>query len=431
MSELQPWLGICHLTKLEGEIRESYQAIAAVFCAEREDYDKLLHQFLEPKGYNLLWSEEVHPAGQWAARHPVERNAAEMARTVHADHTVEIGNLKAVSKNVEKPEEEQPYLIIQEIKDVEPLDLQFGAVERKSVPDALYDPFFGQVEPTEAEIAYYGSVEAVPPMKIYAILDAAKVQFLTSYLERSELYYKCLFKGSSAEELKDVAPYIVELTDDNEFTRNLFTSAGMPSNMWDKEAGIYIRSRATLDELWRHFRKFTRIQNDSGKWFYFAFWEPRHLTSALSGFTPEQLYLFLNRDLISEILTFTTHESRKVRLRHDEHSVPDAKFILTSEIMAELGKSVEREFYRKLQEDGAKHVGYRDDLFKEILRSIAQFRFSSRKTIRELTFWSLDEGRNTLAQKWAMPELEESRGMPDEIRLDRLKNISRKVLEHG
>ncbi|RCW77962.1 hypothetical protein, partial [Paracoccus lutimaris] len=36
--------------------------------------------------------------------------------------------------------------------------------------------------------------------------------------------------------------------------------------------GIYVRAHGTLDDMWRHFRKFTRVQDESGKWFFFAFW---------------------------------------------------------------------------------------------------------------------------------------------------------------
>lgn len=46
----------------------------------------------------------------------------------------------------------EPRLSIETIKDVEPLDTQFGVAEPKTVPDALYEPLFGQPEPTDAEL---------------------------------------------------------------------------------------------------------------------------------------------------------------------------------------------------------------------------------------------------------------------------------------
>ncbi len=46
-----------------------------------------------------------------------------------------------------------------------------------------------------------------------------------------------------------------------------------PWHLSGAEPGIYLCSRHGLDEVWRHFRKFSRIQDHEGKWFYFRFWE--------------------------------------------------------------------------------------------------------------------------------------------------------------
>ena len=118
-----------------------------------------------------------------------------------------------------------------------------------------------------------GDASAVPPMQTYAILDAAKVVNLPELLGTSQLEHRCLFKGAAYDELKNVAPWIVRLEDGNDFTRRLFTGPEGINGLWDKEPGIYVRSCATLDEMWRHFRKFTRVQDESGKWFYFRYYE--------------------------------------------------------------------------------------------------------------------------------------------------------------
>ena len=46
-------------------------------------------------------------------------------------------------------------------------------------------------------------------VRTYAILDAAKAPGLPELLAASELEHRCLFKGDTYEELKDVAPWIV------------------------------------------------------------------------------------------------------------------------------------------------------------------------------------------------------------------------------
>lgn len=167
-------------------------------------------------------------------------------------------------------------LQIATIENVEPLDAQLGAVVKKTVPDALRDALFGQPEPCPAEIeAAGGDPAAVPPMRTYAILDAAKVVNLPEVLEDSELEHRCLFKGKAYDDLKNVAPWIVRLEDGNTFTRNLFTRSDAYWHLWDNEPGIYVRSRATLDDMWRHFRKFTRVRDEGGQWLYWRFWDSR------------------------------------------------------------------------------------------------------------------------------------------------------------
>jgi hypothetical protein len=154
-------------------------------------------------------------------------------------------------------------LQITKIAGVSPLDNQLGVEPKKTVPDALREVLFGG------------------PLATYAILDAAKGAGLPVMLADSGLAHRCLFKGEALEDLGDVGPWLVRLEETHDFTRRLFTKGDAPWQMWDKEPGIYVRSAATLDELWRHFRKFTRVQDEVGKWYYFRFWEQKFLAPAL------------------------------------------------------------------------------------------------------------------------------------------------------
>ncbi len=159
------------------------------------------------------------------------------------------------------------------------------------------EPLFSQPEPTAAEIEQYGSVEAVPSMKVYAILDAGKVTHLLDYIEDSDCAYECLFQGDTAQEMRDVAPYIVELNPREDFTRDVFSVSGMPRDIWGKEAGIFIRSRLGIFDLRKHFRRFTRIQVKADKrWVYFRFWEPTMIPYFLRGTDKENLEAFFACD---------------------------------------------------------------------------------------------------------------------------------------
>lgn len=154
------------------------------------------------------------------------------------------------------------------IEDLAPLDAQTDTTERKSVPPPLFDTLFGPMG------------DATPDT--FAILDAAKIADLPEILQGSELEHQCLFTGAAFEELGHVAPWIIRLEDDNNFTRSLFTHTEPPSpwTHWAKDAGIYLRSAAPLKALASHFRKFTKVRmegvpdGDRGAWQYFRFYEP-------------------------------------------------------------------------------------------------------------------------------------------------------------
>lgn len=138
---------------------------------------------------------------------------------------------------------------------------------------------FGQPAGLPRELEIAGSAP-LPPMQTYALLDAAKVPNLADLVAGSGLEHRCLFKGKVADDLRDVAPWLIRLEPGARFTRNLFTAGKMPGALWDKQPGVLIRTRAAFQPLWGYLRKFTKLQDETGKWFYFRFWEPGYLEMA-------------------------------------------------------------------------------------------------------------------------------------------------------
>ena len=180
-------------------------------------------------------------------------------------------------------------LRIETIRDVQPLDTQIGVFPKQTVPTILRDVVFGEPAPSDAEIdAASGDPAAVPPLNTYAILDAASIINLPEMLEDSGLEHRCLFRGEAYTKLKSVAPWIVRLEEDNGFTRNLFTRSNAGWHLWDREPGIFLRSRGSLDEMCRHFRKFTKVQDENGKWFYSRFWDSKGAANPLFDFMSSQ-----------------------------------------------------------------------------------------------------------------------------------------------
>lgn len=166
-------------------------------------------------------------------------------------------------------------LRIEQITEVEPLIDQRGIHGKVNVPDALMQVMFGQPDPTRAELAAAGGDAAnVPPLGTFAILDGAKIRGLGETVAGYSLEHRCLYQGEAYENLRDAAPWIVRLTPDSSFTRNLFTQGTARWHLWDAGAGIFVRSRGSVDALAKHFRKFTMPRTESGNSMFFRFYDP-------------------------------------------------------------------------------------------------------------------------------------------------------------
>lgn len=315
------WVGNCHFWRQReadapeylGDYLKEYQATAVILATDLDDYKSQLSDYLNHNQCGLMHVPNAELVTDYIRNHghseTVLQHVEHLASDQASGHKVELYDIRWINEAqmpAEPEQAEEDYLIIEEIEGVEPLDFQMGVHPKKTVPDALYPHLFGQPEPTKEELAAAGEDGDVPMMNTYAILDAAKVTNLTTMLQTSQLEYRCLFKGHAYEELKEVAPYIVQLEEDNAFTRNLFShdpEKDVPWFMWDKEPGIYIRSRASLEQMQHHFRKFTKVQDENGKWFYFRFWESGDLVALMSVCSRDEVrsfYKYLERVITTE-----------------------------------------------------------------------------------------------------------------------------------
>lgn len=307
----------------------------------------------------------------------------------------------------------EPSLRTSTIESVEPLDTQLGVVELKTVPDALREPLFGQLSDV--------------PLHTYAILDAAKVPNLPELLEASGLVHKCLFKGGAYDELKNVAPWIVQLEEDNAFIRNLFTRSDAPWHLWDAEPGIYLRSHGTLDEMWKHFRKFTKIQDEKGNWLYFRFWEPRALAAlTLDGGARLPDRVMGAPSIVMMILVDSSH-SLKVEPEADHSRAVSnvGPLVLDNFSKKVLGRHVHSAFLHSVRVECATHSNTSDTQTDAILKYLFDEGFRSRIALRNLAVWlSTAEGRAAATASWGRDELTQSRDMPELVRVQRLRNLA-------
>ncbi len=183
-----------------------------------------------------------------------------------------------------------------------PLDAQLGISPRKSVPDELRDALFGQSHPSRktaagAATGKGGLGEMAPRLATFAILDAAKTVNLPELLEDSRLEHRCLFKGAAFETLKNVAPWLVRLDEDNKLTRSLFTQSDACWHLWGRFSGMFIRTSSGFDDVWRHFRKFTQMRDEKGQVLYLRFWDRAVLNVARRARREDALYQALVGDM--------------------------------------------------------------------------------------------------------------------------------------
>lgn len=90
-----------------------------------------------------------------------------------------------------------------------------------------------------------------PSTKTYAIIDAARIKKLTNELiALTSLNYENLFMLYEQEALEEVAPYLIELKKDDEFTTWVY------ENVYGKQGAIFIHSTENIEELSEHVRSY-------------------------------------------------------------------------------------------------------------------------------------------------------------------------------
>ena len=171
-----------------------------------------------------------------------------------------------------------------EVTNVMPLEAKLGEIAPKFVPEALDSALFG--------VAPFVKKSDIALPATYALLDAAKLSFLSELLETSGLRYDCLFKGKSAQEMRDLSPWLVELEPNHRLTRALFSNGDASGDLWHYNLGPIIRCAAEFKAVWRHLRRFVRLRrSDTPDWLYFRFWEEHVLSSLTCSVAQEPLDL--------------------------------------------------------------------------------------------------------------------------------------------
>jgi hypothetical protein len=125
-----------------------------------------------------------------------------------------------------------------------------------------------------------------PRMSVFAIVDGARDDRIFGAVDATRQPKECLYAGDLPWQLQMTAPYLVELTREERFTRLLLEKG------WGNSWGIFLRTETGLKQLRRHLRGFLRVRSQSGQRLIFRYYDPRVLRIYLPTCLPAELEAF-------------------------------------------------------------------------------------------------------------------------------------------
>jgi hypothetical protein len=234
---------------------------------------------LKQRGYRMLWVEDAQPLQNNQLPNFNDKFNARL-NSLDEDNTVTFTAFEQIKVDLADDSDKQ-YLLIEQLKDIYPLDNKLGSWERVTAPEPLQTLLFSSLQTFGGDHNKNSIADSDKELNTYAILDAAKFYFFTNTDSATGLNCECLFDSSADEHLLESAPYIIELVDKNQFTQQLFTQADkdVPWHLWDKAPCIFIRSTANIFELKQHFKKFVRMRDEKNTPFFMRFYDPTAMTA--------------------------------------------------------------------------------------------------------------------------------------------------------
>jgi hypothetical protein len=119
----------------------------------------------------------------------------------------------------------------------------------------------------------------------FAVVDAAQDSTLPQRAGKVGLRTQSLYAGRLGGMLEDVAPHLVTVDLHSGFARWF-------ARHWGGNHGILLQSRASFEELRKHFRHFLMVKDEAGKKYRFRFYDPRILRAFLPACTPDEVRQF-------------------------------------------------------------------------------------------------------------------------------------------
>lgn len=267
------WVGKCLIhTQPEAEKPHEHpwnvQCYAAVWTETYEGFSQAVRNHCQAQGHYLVWAEQVYPILLWLNRYGHHNTMIDLAKTVDGNHSIALSPLVPRSE-AGKPLPAPTYLEVIE-QTIPPLPDQSDKPfwEKDWIVPELKDLLFGQPD-TQQPLHTYLIVDATLRTRISGIFD----------LHLQDVPIRSLVRPEMAENLRDVAPYLVDMTLPEGAWGDRKQVPGFHidffANHWCQSTGILIRTTANMDAVWAHFHHFVRVQaEETQEWLFFRYWDP-------------------------------------------------------------------------------------------------------------------------------------------------------------
>jgi hypothetical protein len=162
---------------------------------------------------------------------------------------------------------------------------------------------------------------AEPGFNAFVVLDGASVPGLVQVLHRCTPEYECLYRGDLKPDIAEVAPYLVQLEANTEFT-DLVLNQG-----WGNHWGVFALTPEDLFGMRQHLRKFLTVHDSTGKPLLFRYYDPRVMRTYLPTCTPDEVTTFFGP--ISTYFMESEEPGQALSFHHKAGSLVGKKIKLT------------------------------------------------------------------------------------------------------
>jgi hypothetical protein len=159
-------------------------------------------------------------------------------------------------------------------------------------------------------------------LNVFAVLDGASIPDLLRQLYEQQPEHGCLYRGELEPDMAEVAPYLVRLEPDSDFTDWLVEKG------WGEHWGIFALSRESLSAMRRHFRSFTVVYTPDNKPVYFRYYDPRVMRAYLPTCNVEELSKVFGP--IDHYLLEDEDAKMALRFHNDSGELRQEKIFLTT-----------------------------------------------------------------------------------------------------